>query len=100
MFENNMKESTEGKVVIEDMDPPILKEFLRFLYGGGVDNLTSYSLELFIAANKYDILPLKKICETLLCMHVTPSNAMHMYALGDTHGGTVLKETALNILKS
>jgi speckle-type POZ protein len=99
MFQSEMKESAEGRIKIDDIVPVVLKEMLRYLYCGSVENNEGIHLPLFIAADKYDIKNLKTMCEIILTCQVTPVNALEMYTVGEMHGGLELKKKSLCILK-
>jgi len=100
MFHHEMKEAKEGRIVIEDITPQILKEMLRFLYCGRLSNIKDICDELFIAADKYDLEVLKDQCELVLLKNITPDNALDMYVLADTYNGDALKEEAVRVLRN
>lgn len=100
MFQHEMMtETREGRVVIDDMTPNVLKELLRFLYCGQVQNMKDMCLDLFKVAEKYDIQMLKNQCELALIQNIDYQNAMSMYMIGDMYNGEVLKEKAVQTLK-
>jgi len=99
MFKHEMKETKEGKIVIEDMSAEVLKEVIRFLYCGKVENMANLSPELYAAADKYQLEILKSKCELHLVQNISITNALDMFVLGDTYGGKVLKEKAEELIK-
>ena len=97
MFQANMKESETKEVVIEDIEPAVFAEMLHFIYTGGTneDTLKDVSVELLAAADKYELLSLKEICEDNLCSGLTNSNAVQYLILGDLYKALKLRENAL-----
>jgi len=85
--------------VVKDMEPEILKELLRFLYCGHVNNMTDNCADLFSVAEKYDLRVLKNQCELALLQNTSKENALEMYMLAETYNGAVLMEKAVQMLK-
>ena len=79
-----MKESETKEVVVEDIEPAVVAEMLHFIYTGGTneDTLKDIGVELLVAADKYELLSLKEICEDNLCSGLTTSNAVQYLILG------------------
>jgi len=98
MFEHDMKEVKEGRVTVNDIDPTVMTEMLRFIYTGDVSNV-AVTQDLLVAADKYNIPLLKFTCESKLVQKVNVDNALEMYTLGETHGANILTEKATTILK-
>jgi len=102
MFQVGMKEVEEGRVVIEDMEQEVLEELLRFMYCGSVTStlIGEICVELFQAAHKYDIEPLKVICEGVMIGKVNPENALEMYITAEVHDAQHLKERASDEIRT
>lgn len=64
MFNSGMKESLTGSVRIEDIDPEIFCDFLRFLYTG-VLAPSAISKKLFAVADRYQVEALINLCKTV-----------------------------------
>ena len=60
MFQNDMEEARTNRVKIDDIEAPIFKEFLYFLYTGKL-NSTNIE-ELYVVADKYQVETLKSLC--------------------------------------
>ena len=60
MFKDGTKEHRDNYVNIQDMDSDVFDVFLRFLYSGQVEHLDEMYFDLFAAADKYDVQPLRK----------------------------------------
>jgi speckle-type POZ protein len=59
MFEHGMAEARSDRVNIEDIDPEVLREMLRFMYTGSAPSLDRMADELLAAADKYQLERLK-----------------------------------------
>ena len=63
MFVHNMTESQEKNIDIEDLDIETVKDMLKYMYAGKIENLNTRSPRLLEAADKYQLSELKEICE-------------------------------------
>ena len=63
MFTHDMLEKKSNSIRITDIDYDVLKEMLRFIYMGQVENMETIASDLFIAADKYN----NQGSEELLC---------------------------------
>ncbi|OXA53351.1 BTB/POZ domain-containing protein At1g55760-like [Folsomia candida] len=99
MFQDEGKGAKEGRIILEDISAPALKEFLRFLYCGRVLRWGNPLFqELFKFAEKFEVQMLKNVCERNLIDGLGVNNAAEMYRLGEMHNGVVLQEQALKII--
>jgi len=87
-------------VVIEDIESDVLQELLRFMYTGEVSSIGEICEELFQAAHKYDVEPLKVMCEIAMIGKINPQNALEMYTLADVHDSKKLKDKALEEIRT
>jgi speckle-type POZ protein len=97
MFKHPMKEKSTNQVNIEDIEPDVFQELLRFIYTGRVRTATmeTVAANLFIAADKYLLGELKKECENYLLHHMTPDNCVVLLLHGDLlNPAESLKEAA------
>lgn len=95
-----MKEMEEGRVVIEDMEPVVLDELLKFIYCSEVSpNLEEMSYDLFEASDRFDIEPLKIICENEMTKRVNADNALEMYMMAELHSANLLKEKSFDVIR-
>lgn len=100
MFRAGMKENEEGRVIIEDMEPEVLEELLRFIYctevSTSIDEICS---ELFEAADRFDIEALKILCENEMIKKVDTENALEMYMQAELHEAELLKEKSFDVIR-
>ncbi len=85
MFKHPMKENSTNQVKIEDIDPEVFDQLLRFIYTGRVplDKLETMAAGLFIAADKYLMDELKIKCENYLLHQMSPDNCVVLLLHGD-----------------
>ena len=85
MFRHPTKENSTNQVNIEDIDPEVFDQLLRFIYTGCVplDKLETMAAELFIAADKYLMDELKMKCENYLLSQMSPDNCIILLLHGD-----------------
>jgi speckle-type POZ protein len=97
MFQHPTKENLTNQIKIEDIEPDVFQELLRFIYTGRVqvDKLEVMAAGLFIAADKYLLDQLKLTCENHLLHHMSPENCVFLLLNGDLQNPTeLLKEAA------
>ena len=97
MFHHPTKENLTNQIKIEDIEPDVFRELLRFIYTGRVqvDKLEVIAASLFIAADKYLLDQLKMTCQSHLLHHMSPENCVVLLSTGDLQNPTKpLKEAA------
>ncbi|XP_034349432.1 TD and POZ domain-containing protein 1-like [Arvicanthis niloticus] len=100
MFEHEMKESLTNHVEIQDLDPQVFREMMRFIYSGKVPQLHSHSMAtgVLAAADKYGLEGLKVLCEDALYRNLSVENAANTLMLADLHSTEQLKAQALDFI--
>jgi speckle-type POZ protein len=80
MFKHQMKENSTNQIKIEDIDPEVFQELLRFIYTGRVSTATmeAMAVGLFVAADKYLLSGLKNECENYLIHDMSPDNCIEL----------------------
>jgi speckle-type POZ protein len=99
MIASAMKEGTEKKVLIDDIEGRTLMELIRFVYSGKVYEIDSIATELIYAANKYDLQDLKPLCVESLALNIDIENALETFALADLHQEKYLKKFSMDFIK-
>lgn len=98
MFKTEMKEQTTNAVTIQDIQPEVFDELLRYIYTDKVDSLDSMSFELYAAADKYDLQGLVSLCRTYLLRNLSADNVLETLVCADQRGDNDMKSRALNFL--
>lgn len=87
-----------NNVDIEDIRPDILREVLRFIYSGKVNDLHGIVKELLVASETYYVRDLKILCEGELLKNLCVENAVDNLVVADRHKLASLKMYALNLI--
>ena len=101
MFEHDMTESSSRIVVVNDIEPTVFRQLLRFLYTGDApemeddENMTE---QLFIAADKYQVDTLKDWCDSLLSKQINEENAVRLLVLAHLHFALWLQEDCIDFI--
>uniref|UniRef100_A0A8D8DND2 Speckle-type POZ protein n=2 Tax=Culex pipiens TaxID=7175 RepID=A0A8D8DND2_CULPI len=98
MFGHNMQESKENRVTIDDIEPRVFQQVLRFIYTGVVKNLDHMACELLAAADKYALGHLRTICEENLGSTLSVESATKTLYLADLHHADQLKQQAIRFI--
>jgi len=99
MFEHRMKEASCNTVVIHEIDPDVFFQVLRFMYTGNCNVEISPS-EILAAADRYELLRLRTLCEEHLCSNLTVENAAEMLVIADLHNASQLKTTCIDFINT
>jgi speckle-type POZ protein len=101
MLEKDKLKGGQTKTVqVDDIDPSVFKEMLRYLYTGKTQKLDEDAMTepLFMAADKYQIEALKDLCEQSLISKLNMQTAVHFLALAHQHTAPQLLESSLKYL--
>ncbi|XP_057318347.1 speckle-type POZ protein-like [Microplitis mediator] len=85
MFSHDMIEKKENKISIPDITPEIFEKLLKYIYTDEVNDLDADAERLLEAADKYQLLSLKKMCQVSLSKTLTVNNALKIMTLADLH---------------
>lgn len=80
------KDSIYNVVEMNDVDPDVLAEVLRFVYTGKVDLSRNLERNLFKAAENYQLTGLKDLCTDSITKSLTVSNVAEILTFADSHG--------------
>ncbi|CAG5101212.1 Similar to spop: Speckle-type POZ protein (Xenopus tropicalis) [Cotesia congregata] len=90
MFTHNFEEKKTGEASIKDITAGTFNKLLEYIYTGEVSDLNSFAEDLLKAADKYEILLLKEMCEISLCKTLNHDNAVRRMDLADMHDAPYL----------
>ncbi|XP_044392306.1 BTB/POZ and MATH domain-containing protein 3-like [Triticum aestivum] len=102
-FLGAMKESSAASPIeICDMEADVFKSLLHFIYTDSVPTVLDVVTagHLLLAADRYNIVRLKLICEEKLCNQIDSSMVATTLVLAEQHGFHRLKEVCLQFLAS
>jgi speckle-type POZ protein len=99
---DNFKEGRTKTVKIDDIDPSVFKEVLRYLYTGKAPKLNEDAMTepLFLAADKYQIEALKDLCEQSLITKLNVQTVVHYLVVAHLYTAPQLLEASLKFLVS
>ncbi|XP_078182110.1 BTB/POZ and MATH domain-containing protein 2-like [Carex rostrata] len=108
-----MKEKCTDIIPVHDIEVPVFKSMLYFIYSDLVPDFegTSYddgenqdpslmAQHLLVAADRYQLQRLRMICEDLLCKRLCVSNAGTTLLLANQHNCSQLKAECLKFMSS
>ena len=98
MFASGMKENRVSEIDITDFDGNVIASMLKFMYSGKVEDLDNQAKELLVAADKYNVAALKKLCERALAKTVKTENAVDLLIFADLFNANLLREHLMNYL--
>ncbi|KAL6643096.1 hypothetical protein ACP70R_021277 [Stipagrostis hirtigluma subsp. patula] len=101
-----MEGTTTSVIRVVDIEARVFKLLLSFVYTDMVPEIEKKEDEdvvwqhLLVAAERYDLLRLRLICEQKLCTYINTSTIAAILALAEEHHCRGLKEACLDFLKS
>lgn len=78
-----------SKILIEDFDYETIKDLIEYIYTGNMKKVTD---QLLIAADKYEVSELKKLCEEHLIETIDLDSVINLLVLADCYKATSLYE--------
>ena len=103
MFEHQTKETLSNHVEIEDIQPEVFRELLRFIYTGRstLEVMETMAAKLLVAADKYLLDKLKSECEVHLLRQMSADNCMELLLLVSDQilSADNLKQGAIDFLR-
>jgi speckle-type POZ protein len=98
MFEHQMLEGKNNRVIIEDVDEEVMSEVLRYIYTGKSNSIDRMPDALMAASDKYALERLKALCEEALCNNLDIENVADTLILADLHSAVQLKQQAIDFI--
>ncbi|GBO19996.1 Speckle-type POZ protein [Araneus ventricosus] len=99
MFTRDMREKTSNIVDIPDLNAETLNRLLLYIYKNTVQELQWESaMDLFRAADKYQLLDLGKKCSFSLKSNLSLTNVCSILSLADMHEDGDLRKTAVDFI--
>lgn len=87
MFTVGMRESEESIISVQDINLPTFMKLLEFIYSDQLNDLESaeQAIDVLVAANKYGLDRLKRLCEKFLVQLIDLENVVELLYLSDMH---------------
>ena len=98
MFTVGMRESEESVISVQDINLPTFNKLLEFIYSDQLNDLESaeQAIDVLVAANKYGLDRLKRLCEKFLVAMIDLENVVELLYLSDMHQAMELKRMSIN----
>lgn len=101
MFTTYIQEAASNEFELKDVDAGTFKEFLNFIYTGRITDGFSGFIELYKAADLFEVDGLKSVCLKNIKSRLTKENAVAAYELAVAHNIEVeFKVEALSIIQT
>ena len=98
MFKSKMSESINKEVKIDDVEPDVLKEMLRFMYSAKVDESFTKFRELLVVADKYQVVELVELCGTKIVESLNKDNVLDVGAFAEFHNADKLMKACVEFI--
>ncbi|XP_058017427.1 kelch-like protein 2 [Ahaetulla prasina] len=98
MFSNSFRESQDGEVLLQDMDPSIIQMVVQYYYTEEIELTPEVAEDLYEAASRLQIIPLLESCSSYLLEHLCPENCLSIYQLGYSHNDPALFQEAKSLV--
>lgn len=99
MLTSDLEETNTSQVTIKDVNAATMRELLRFVYGNEIENLDDISHDLVIAADKYHIEQLKRICLSSVTLSLSSANVFEALEIAGSVADTgVLENLCFDII--
>ncbi|XP_047002328.1 TD and POZ domain-containing protein 1-like [Schistocerca americana] len=85
MFQHDTLEASSGRVVVTDVEGPVMRELLDYMYTLQAPQLPDMALKLLTAADKYGVSGLKAVCEEQVTAQLAVENAAATAVLAVRH---------------
>ncbi|KAJ8676301.1 hypothetical protein QAD02_012088 [Eretmocerus hayati] len=97
-FEHEMREKKDNVVEIDDIEPGVFEELLRFMYTGRVRDLESMAEQLLVAADKYELDSLQDLCGNVMCKSLSVDNAIKYLKFANMHNARDLRQRVIKYI--
>ena len=78
LFNNEMVEATSGEIKIVDIPADAMENLLYYVYHDSLKSITMITPDLLLAAEKYDIPDLVKMCVDLMAANMNDTNVVNI----------------------
>jgi speckle-type POZ protein len=101
MFNHPTKENLSNQIEIDDVDPDVFHEILRFIYTGRVSlsAMRKMSVGILAVADKYLLDQLKRECEYILTSRLNTPNCVQLLLTDKHHSAFYLRKFAVDFLE-
>jgi len=104
MFENDFSESTTNSdsIAIPEISSDVFLLLMTYLYTDEIEAADKLdflkAMSVFIAADRFGIDRLKRICEQAILLDIAPENACEIFHAADLHAANILRKKSLEFI--
>ncbi|XP_069042583.1 kelch-like protein 3 isoform X2 [Lepisosteus oculatus] len=98
MFTSPLVESRLTEIRLEEVTPEVMETVIQFVYTGEAGLNLETAEDLFVAANRLQVLPLQDLCSRFLFEHLSVENCLGMYSLARSHHDPLLLRASLRLV--
>ncbi|KAJ8675639.1 hypothetical protein QAD02_011425 [Eretmocerus hayati] len=98
-FTTEVNKNSTTVIELKEIEYDVMKELLRYIYVGYVNDLEYIAMDLFVAADEYSIENLKKMCERQLTQHISAENVLEFLNFASDYDVPILKLQCLEFVK-
>ncbi|XP_053698175.1 kelch-like protein 41b [Sabethes cyaneus] len=100
-FNGQFKESQRRNqtIVVTDIQPPIFRDILRYMYCQKIDLTQDNVIEVYYASQKYILTELNKICEQYFENEINETNVLKVFNENRKHEFAVVNESCLDVIR-
>ena len=100
MFEGDFAERQTGRCVMTQVDAPVLKVLVQFMYCGSCQTgVSDHTEQIIVVADQYQLTDLVGQCEQILIKKMTEENVTDLLLLTDSIEAPSLKAHALRCVR-
>jgi len=93
------KKHMKNKIQASAFKPEVMAELLQFIYTGKCsNNIDKFAIDLFRAADRYQIDSLKEHCQEKLISSINVANCLSLLILGERYRRPSIKKSALKFM--
>ena len=94
-----MLEDQNSTIEITDLQPETVRSLLEYIYTSNIEEIDEHNaVEIFKAADKYELELLKQRAEFSMMNSLSVSNCTMLYIVADLHNAHELKKRVLNFI--
>ncbi|KAL7080100.1 hypothetical protein ACQ4LE_000420 [Meloidogyne hapla] len=100
--QKGMVEAQKGEINIVDSSFECFNAMLEYFYSGEINKniLEKFAEELFILADKYEVLQLREICERFISLKINSTNFAKRIRYAQTHGLPQVEKACVNYIST
>ncbi|XP_042626943.1 kelch-like protein 5 [Cyprinus carpio] len=98
MFTSPLVESRLTEIRLEEVTPSVMETVIHFVYTGEAGLSLDTAEDLFVAANRLQVMPLQDLCSRFLFEHLSVDNCLGMYSLARSHHDQLLLRASLRLV--